>query len=1008
MKNRILHFALVFLLPFISYAGNIKGFVKDSDSGEGLIGVNVIVKGTTIGTITDINGNYELKNIPDGEKTIVVSYLGYVTQEKTVTIESNKPKTLNYSMVSDSYSLNEVVITVQTKGQLSAINQQMKSNSISNVVSSEKIQEVPDANAAESVGRLPGVSIQSEDGEGSKVVIRGLEPRYNLITINGVRAPSTSNEDNSVSMAGISPFMIDGISVQKSLTPDKDADVVGGIVDLKLKDADEGFHANLLFQNRFPVSIDNNNFNPLATLQLSNRFFDNKLGVILVGSYEKINRSSNIMNAGVLLNAAEPGKGFAEISSVNLNNGDIIRERTGLSMFLDYKLENTKILANAFVNGLQNKSINRSFSYSPSFNITKNMGINERSSLSLVSSLGLEQNIYSTKLKIALNYTQAKNDKPLDYSLGTKLYGDLNLLPQEVQKKLGAINTSPYYVSDLLKYDNDSAYVLYNLGSNTSILEEREFTAKLDYEIPFSIGNSIAGKFKIGGKYRSKTRTYDENSYGTGLSSSGVRDAVKQFLPAHNEGLKFSYPGARAYVGENIPVLQLMDDYSNEIFDGVTLDGYVKPEYMKQIVKSLDDQNWSPNEAATSDQQKLLNDYEGTESTYAGYAMADLNITKYLQLVGGARYEEMFTSYASNGIYELNDLGGVIETFDEDITDRKNRFLLPMVNAKITPYFEWMSIRLAYTQSIARPRYYSFMPRYRVSRDGRLSDFGNPSLKPALSTNLDANLSFYSRKLGLLTFGYFKKNIEDFEYYRTYRLAQPGVRDYLQELLGYGLNKSWEGLSTVNGFFVNNPHIATVQGFEVDWQTTFYYLPKPFNGIVFSANYTYNESEQKETRTKVITETSPVFPFPTTKTYRDTIISSQLTGQPKHIVNASIGYDIKGFSARLSYKRTAENYLGDLTEDDFREAKRYAAPYQQWDLSLTQYVPGVKGMQVFVNFSNITSAINGNYFKLTEGVSQKVTPSAPKGTVTDGSNELYPLNDNYYSNYLIIGLRYRL
>ncbi len=93
----------------------------------------------------------------------------------------------------------------------------------------------------------------------------------------------------------ISPFMIEGISVQKSLTTDKDGDVVGGIVDLKLKKAEEEFKANIVFQNNIS-SIVESSFNPRATLQLSNRFFNNKLRVILVGNYENIDRSSERMS----------------------------------------------------------------------------------------------------------------------------------------------------------------------------------------------------------------------------------------------------------------------------------------------------------------------------------------------------------------------------------------------------------------------------------------------------------------------------------------------------------------------------------------------------------------------------------------------------------------------------------------------------------------------------------------------------------------------------------------
>ena len=144
-----------------------------------------------------------------------------------------------------------VTVSVQARGQMSAINQQLSSRSIVNVVSSDRIQELPDANAAESVARLPGVSIQREGGEGNKVVIRGLSPKYNAVTINGIRMASTDSDDRSTDLSMISQYMIEGIEVTKAATPDKDADVLGGTVDFRLKKAAEGFKYNFIRAKKY-------------------------------------------------------------------------------------------------------------------------------------------------------------------------------------------------------------------------------------------------------------------------------------------------------------------------------------------------------------------------------------------------------------------------------------------------------------------------------------------------------------------------------------------------------------------------------------------------------------------------------------------------------------------------------------------------------------------------------------------------------------------------------------
>jgi outer membrane receptor for ferrienterochelin and colicin len=108
---------------------------------------------------------------------------------------------------------------------MDAINRQLASKSLKNIVSSDRIQELPDANAAESVARIAGVTIKREGGEGNKVVIRGLSPKYNAITVDGTRLASTDPDDRSTDLSMISQYMLDGIELTKAGTPDNDGDV---------------------------------------------------------------------------------------------------------------------------------------------------------------------------------------------------------------------------------------------------------------------------------------------------------------------------------------------------------------------------------------------------------------------------------------------------------------------------------------------------------------------------------------------------------------------------------------------------------------------------------------------------------------------------------------------------------------------------------------------------------------------------------------------------------------
>ena len=156
--------------------GTVSGKVADRGTGDPLPGANVMIQGTSIGASTDLDGKYSLTNVPAGRQSMRVTYVGYRTVTLDVTVGENATLAQDFHLVAQVLEGQTVVVTGQAKGQMEAINQQLSSSSIVNIVSADKMKELPDANLAESIGRLPGVSIQREAGEATKVVVRGLSP----------------------------------------------------------------------------------------------------------------------------------------------------------------------------------------------------------------------------------------------------------------------------------------------------------------------------------------------------------------------------------------------------------------------------------------------------------------------------------------------------------------------------------------------------------------------------------------------------------------------------------------------------------------------------------------------------------------------------------------------------------------------------------------------------------------------------------------------------------------
>ncbi len=271
--------------------GIVTGNVTDISTGQSLPGASIFIEGKTIGTSTDIDGNYRLMNIPVGSYTIVFQFIGYVPMKQQIEILAGTTSKLDAALTADAFGLDEVVVTAQMLGQAKAINQQLNSDAMVNVVSSDKIKELPDINAAEAIGRLPGISLIRSGGEASKVVLRGLNPSLTSVTINGVRVPSSGANDRSVDLSMISPDLLSNIEVFKSATADMDGDAIGGIVNLGVIKASPNPQANFRLYGGYNGLKNEIGKNYKVTADVSRRFFNQKLGILAKANYEQINRS---------------------------------------------------------------------------------------------------------------------------------------------------------------------------------------------------------------------------------------------------------------------------------------------------------------------------------------------------------------------------------------------------------------------------------------------------------------------------------------------------------------------------------------------------------------------------------------------------------------------------------------------------------------------------------------------------------------------------------------------
>ena len=935
---------------------SLTGIVRDAQTGEPLPGATVVLARTSFGASTSIDGKYAVHNIAPGSYTIRATYIGYNPAEKAVEVLEGKELKLDFKLEAVGVQGEAVVITAQAAGQNQAINQQLISAQIVNVVSAARIQELPDANAAEAVGRLPGVSVLRSGGEGNEVVVRGLQPKYNAIMVNGVRMSSSNSSDRSADLSMISPYSLEGIEVSKSVTADQDPDVLGGTVNFKMKEASaekEGLGLSLIGQgayNGLPDAQNKyNNYKYVASVE--GRFFeDHSLGILAQADFERKNLSSNELSAGY--KEFQNNQTDYLITSLRINDIPRDRVRTNGSFVVDYKLPDGKITITNFISSGTTKTETRqeSFTLGATNNHSFTSTLTNSTLNTLTNSLEIEQQlpIFHADLRLSHTYSETKN--PQDWTVTFTQSADPGLNQfankSDVDPKAVPISAS----------NNASQTFLTTIQSNNSWTRDRAFTAALDLDAPLNISDNITSVIKFGGKfvYQPRSYTYEQfDNHGTSFSSPSATIVARMIATR--------FPGVRVEQG-GIPISAFIDpsfsygkflsgDYATAYAMNYGMAGAMANYLQDNItaIQQVDAEGYSRNVTASS-----TNNYHGFEHQSAAYVMETFNIGEQITLIPGIRYQDFRTQYTAPQDIQHTFPYAVFDGYDT-LVEKDHSYWLPDVSLRYKP-FPWFDVRLSYSSTLAYPDYNAITPRIDVAGGGNIS-WNNTNLLPSRSKNYDAYLSFYDNTVGLLTVGGFLKEIDNLIYRYSFGVPDTELLQYYPQRKVQGVSAS--GLSGIITGFVNNPYRINDYGMELDWQTHFWYLPPPFDGLVLNANYTHIFSNAKY----------PITYLPPTRgaTQIDTFFTAPLVDQPANVVNFALGYDYRGFSIRFSMIYTSNIYTGSAGSDFYPQLHASTLANSRWDVSLKQELPWF-GVQIYGDLNNLTAVQDISAIQATTGV----------------------------------------
>jgi len=216
--------------------GILSGRVYAQETGTDLTGVTIILQGTSLGAVSDVDGQYMIREIPAGTYTVIFRCLGFQTQVITdVHIKPGQNTLLKVGLrTSASTRLSEVVVTASFRqNSIQALYADRKKEpSISDGVSADMIARSPDKHMGDVLQRISGVGVE----QGKFAVVRGLSARYNETLLNSAPAPSTEPDVKAFSFDIIPSEMVDRVVVYKTLTPDKPGDAAGGTIQVRTRD----------------------------------------------------------------------------------------------------------------------------------------------------------------------------------------------------------------------------------------------------------------------------------------------------------------------------------------------------------------------------------------------------------------------------------------------------------------------------------------------------------------------------------------------------------------------------------------------------------------------------------------------------------------------------------------------------------------------------------------------------------------------------------------------------
>src|SRR6266850_4403899 len=739
--------------------GSIAGRVTDSSSGA-LIGAQVTVQPKSASVVSDAQGQFFINDLEPGSYTVTITYVGFQSFTKTVSVAAGQAASVEAKLDVEAQSLEVLVTAERASGEAEAVNRELVADNIVQVLPAEVIRSLPNANMADALGRLPSVTIERDEGEGKYVQIRGTEPRLANVTIDGVNTPSPESGVRQIKLDAIPADIVESVEINKTLQANMDPDGIGGSVNLVTKTAGERPTVSVSGMGGYTPIVNGRGLVETAGT-VGKRFGANKrLGALIGGTYDWNGRGIDDLEPVPDIATFPGGNSARYFEAIDVREYRYYRSRWGLAGSLDFKPSDGSTV---YIRGLYSDFHNDGDVWI--YSLTDNTPIlnppQYPNGITLQGSNGCSIDS-TTGIESCTGVPSFRDQiRRPDYAVGSILLGGKHVLATTWYTwDISASRSSQVHqIGDrTVSFNADglpSSSCQYDLA-NTKSLYLPQWTPACFTEAYTNQSNFPLHRMQI-----NHGLTAQLNLQGSGAA------AKRYHLGSHLSTIEIGGKFRNAHKFANT----LTDDYSPS--------GTAPPLLLSQFPSKFSNSNYysgayklgpNPNffdiyNAFSADKSANPNNYSQSSDTSsqfdfiekvsAGYVMNTIDFKK-VRLVAGVRFEGTNLHTRT----PIVDADGIVTGFLN--ADGYYVKVLPSASLRFALRSD-TNVRLVYSRGFSRPDPQDIAQAVSIDDTAnpiRVS-LGNPNLKAETADNVDVLFEHYLNPFGVITAGYFYKNLTD-------------------------------------------------------------------------------------------------------------------------------------------------------------------------------------------------------------------------------------------------------